>query len=410
MNENTFRILLGVGGVGLLAGTLGMGVRLIFGHVHMAYGSYVPWGLWVAFDLLFLGLTAGAYIIIVLTYGFGLKQFEPLVPLSVFSLLVSLLCEGIIISLDLGHPLRVYRFLVTPSFSSMLTWLVVFILAMWLIFIPFLYLLLREKFVLWSRDPERKGRDIYRALAMGRTEYSDADRERDRKWLRILALISIPVGFIFFAVPSAMFTDMLGRPHWDSAILPILYMFASYLSGCALITLLACVYHPQEPVIGFLSRLLRGFLLLFLLIEFIQIFFGYRTDNPGAVAALNLITNGPNAWVFWVIHLLLGSIVPLYLLTARPHDARSVAWAGFLIVITFVAVRYNAVVPELMSYNLEGRDLFFVQRRLSQAYTPNLYEWLVSLWVVSLWVVVFLLGTRWLPVIPAEKGGEQHAS
>jgi molybdopterin-containing oxidoreductase family membrane subunit len=67
MNENTFKILLGVGVAGLLAGTLGMGVRLIFGHVHMAYGSYVPWGLWVAFDLLFLGLTAGAYIIVVLT-------------------------------------------------------------------------------------------------------------------------------------------------------------------------------------------------------------------------------------------------------------------------------------------------------------------------------------------------------
>ena len=78
--------------------------------------------------------------------------------------------------------------------------------------------------------------------------------------------------------------------------------------------------------------------------------------------------------------------------------------------ITFLAVRYNAVVPELMSYNLEGLRLVFVQRRLSQAYTPNLYEWLVSLWVVSLWVVVFLLGTRWLPVIPAEKGGEQHVS
>ena len=115
--------------------------------------------------------------------------------------------------------------------------------------------------------------------------------------------------------------------------------------------------------------------------------------------------------MFWVIHLLLGSIVPLYLLTARPHDARSVAWAGFLIVITFVAVRYNAVVPELMAYNLEGRTSFSsFTRRLSQAYTPNLYEWLVSLWVVSLWVVVFLLGTRWLPVIPAQKGGEQHAS
>ena len=56
-----------------------------------------------------------------------MKRFERLGPLAVLTLLVSLLCEGIIISLDLGHPMRVYRFLVTPSFTSMLTWLVVFI-------------------------------------------------------------------------------------------------------------------------------------------------------------------------------------------------------------------------------------------------------------------------------------------
>jgi molybdopterin-containing oxidoreductase family membrane subunit len=410
MNEKIFRILLGLGVAGLIAGTAGMAVRLVYGHVPMAYGSYVPWGLWVAFDLLFLGLTAGAYIIVVLTYGFGLRQFEPLAPLAVFSLLVSLLCEGIIISLDLGQPLRVYRFLVTPSFSSMLTWLVVFIVVMWIIFIPSLYLLLRERLVLWSREPGRKGRGIYRLLALGRSEYGAADRARDRTLLRILALTSIPVGFVFFAVPSAMFTDMLGRPHWSSAILPISYMFASYLSGCALITFLACIYHPEVPVIGFLGRLLRGFLILFLLVEFIQIFFGYRTDNPVAVAALSMITRGPNAWVFWMIHLLLGSLVPLVLLTARPDDVRAVAWAGFLIVVTFVAVRYNAIVPELMAYDLEGRDLFFVHRRLSQAYVPNIYEWLVSLWVVSLGIVLFLLGTRWLPLIPAEKGGERHAA
>jgi Ni/Fe-hydrogenase subunit HybB-like protein len=387
MNKNTFGILLGLGVLGLIAGTVGMWMRFTYGHVVMAYGSYVPWGLWVAFDLLFLGLTAGAYIIVVLTYGFGMKQFEPLVPMSVFSLLVSLLCEGIIISLDLGQPLRVYRFLVTPSFSSMLTWLVVFIVAMWLIYLSMFYFLLKGKFA-----------------------KTDPDAEKYRSRVRILALISIPVGFVFFAVPSAMFTDMLGRPHWDSAIVPFLFMLSSYLSGCALITLLACVYLPEEPVYGFLGRLLRGFLFLFLLVEFIQFFVGFRTDNPGAVAALNIITRGPNAWVFWAIHLLLGSIVPLYLLIARPRDIRSVAWAGFLIVITAVAVRYNAVVPELMAFNLEGRDLYFVHRRLSQTYTPNLNEWLVSLWVVSLWVVVFLLGTRWLPVVPTEKGGEQHVA
>ncbi len=410
MNQNTFRMLLGLGGVGLLAGTLGMGVRLIFGHVYMAYGSYVPWGLWVAFDLVFLGLTAGAYIIAVLTYGFGMKRFERLGPLSVLTLLVSLLCEGIIISLDLGHPLRVYRFLVTPSFTSMLTWLVVFILAMWLNYLPWFYLLLREKFVLWSQDPERKGKDIYRTLAGGRTEYTDRDRERDQKRVRILALINIPVGFLFFFVQGAFFAVVLNRPLWSSAFTPVLFMTAAFLSGSALIAALACIFSREEDVVAPLARIVRALLVAFLILEAVQFFMGYRSDSPGAVAALNMIAFGPNWWAFWIVHIVIGSLIPLYLLFFRANDLRYVARACLLIVITLVAVRYNAVVPDLAAYNLEGLDRAFINSRLSTAYSPNLYEWLVSLWVASLWVVVFLLGTRWLPVISTEKGGEQHVS
>ena len=143
----------------------------------MAYGSYVPWGLWVAFDLFFLGLTAGAFIITVLTYGYGMKLFASLGPISVFMVPVTLMCEGLIISLDLGHPLRIYRFLVTPNFKSLLTWLVIFILAMWVIYLAWLYFILREYFIEWSQDENRRGQKIYRWLVRGKTTYTDADRQ-----------------------------------------------------------------------------------------------------------------------------------------------------------------------------------------------------------------------------------------
>jgi molybdopterin-containing oxidoreductase family membrane subunit len=41
-------------------------------------------------------------------------------------------------------------------------------------------------------------------------------------------------------------------------------------------------------------------------------------------------------------------------------------------------------------------------------YFPNLHEWLVSLWVFSLGLLAFLLGSRWLPLIAAGKGEEEH--
>lgn len=389
MNKNAFWILLGLGVAGLIAGSVGMWARLQYGHIPMAYGSYVPWGLWVAFDLIFLGLTAGAWIIVLLTYGFGKKQFERLGPVAVLTLLVSLLCEGIIISLDLGQPMRVYRFLVTPSFTSMLTWLVVCITAMWVIYLPMFFFLVKGKFA--------------RADA-------DSDKEKYRPIVRILALINIPVGFAFFAVQGAFFGVMLNRPTWSSALTPVLFMAAAFLSGGALVTAMAAIFDRDKSVVVPLARIGLAVLAVFLLLEAAQFFIGYSSNAPGTVAALNMIAFGPNWWVFWIIHLLIGSLIPLLLLLFRPGDSRSVAWACLLIVITFLAVRYNAVVPDLAAYNLEGLDKFFVHKRLSQAYIPNLYEWLVSLWVVSLWVVVFLLGTKWLPVIPAGKGGEQHVA
>ena len=73
--------------------------------------------------------------------------------MSAFTVLVALTCEVIIISFDLGHMFRIYRFLLTPSFTSMITWMVVFTNAMLVIYVLECYFLLRENLVLWSKEP-----------------------------------------------------------------------------------------------------------------------------------------------------------------------------------------------------------------------------------------------------------------
>jgi Ni/Fe-hydrogenase subunit HybB-like protein len=149
-------------------------------------------------------------------------------------------------------------------------------------------------------------------------------------------------------------------------------------------------------------------LVVFLLLEFLQIFIGYWSGFLPTVTSLNLILFGPYWWVFWLVHLGLGSLVPLYLLLTGHEDSRTVAWACFLIVITFIAVRLNFLIPDQAVYKLEGLQHAFINKRLSMNYVPNLNEWLVSIWVMSLGLLAFLLGTRWLPVISAGKGEKEH--
>jgi hypothetical protein len=44
---------------------------------------------------------------------------------------------------------------------------------------------------------------------------------------------------------------------------------------------------------------------------------------------------------------------------------------------TFIAVRYNFIIPDLAVYKLEGLEFVFRHARLSTDYVPNLNEWLV---------------------------------
>lgn len=407
-NEKNFRYIVILAVSGLIIGTWGMGARLLYGHKYMDYGSFVPWGLWVAFDLFFLGLTAGAYIITIMVYGFRNKLFAALGPLSVFALLVTLLCEGIIISLDLGHPLRVYRFLITPNFGSIMFWLVAFVVGMWVNYLLFFYLLIREQLILWSQDEHRKGHKVYRFLVRSKTTYREQDRQRDHRLVHLLSIISMPVGLLFFGIHGALFAILLNRPLWNGAMTPFLFIMAALLSGGALITFLTYLFHPKDELVQPLGRVVLGLLVTFLFLEALQFFVGYQSKVTGIVTSLNLIAFGPFWWAFWILHLLIGGAIPIYILISRPHDTRAVAWACFLILITFFAVRLNYLIPDLAVYKLEGLQNTFFSHRLRTDYVPNINEWLVAIWVISLGLLTFFLGMRWLPVEAAGKGEEEH--
>lgn len=406
---------------GLAAGAFGLVDRLQHGLNPTALGSYIPWGLWVAFYLLFLGLSAGAFLVTIMTYVLGMKQFEHIGPLSAFVVLVALICEVQFILLDLGQWHRaLYQFFITPSFTSLLTWMFVLFNAMLIIYALKTFYLIRGDLVRWSKDPEKGGlHGLYGLLTLGKSEYTKADRENDMRKVHLLAKISLPVGLIFYGTNGAFFAVLLSRPVWNSAMTPLLFVVAALLSGGALIAFLTYIFRQKDPlnpdglcyedrICLDLGKVILFLLIVFLALEGMQFFVGYQTATIAVVTSLDLIVKGPHWWVFWIVHLLIGSLVPLLLLIFRADDVKSVALACFLIFITFAAVRYNFVIPDLAVYKLEGLEATFAHPRLRTDYVPNLNEWLVSLWIISTGLVVMLLGTRFLPIV-TENGGTDHA-
>jgi molybdopterin-containing oxidoreductase family membrane subunit len=373
-----------VGLLGILVGSYGMFERLAYGLNPVAFGSYVPWGLWVSFYLFFLGLSAGAFLITTLTYVFGMKRLEALAPISAFTVLVCLLCEGLFILLDLGTVSRsFYQFFLSPSFTSLLTWMLVLFSAMGAIYALKTYLLVRGG---------------------------------ARRLVTLLSWISMPVGLLFYGTNGAFFAILANRPLWNSSLTPLLFIVAALLSGGALITFLSYTFLKNESskaCIGStacldLGHVIKYLLILFLALEVMQFSVGYVSAKPNLVAVLNYILAGPSWWVFWVVHLFIGSLVPLAVLFLSGGDSKKVAQAALLIVVTFVAVRYDFVVPEFSVYPLDGLESAFVHPRLSTAYSPNLNEWLVSVWIISLGLLAFTLGVSRIPVLTEANGGKDH--
>lgn len=405
MNEKKFKILMTLGVLGLIIGSWGMGSRLIFGHASVSYGSYVPWGLWVVFYLLFVGLTAGAFLITIMTYMFRVERLKTVGRLSAFTVVVALVCELIFITLDLGHMERLYRFMITPSFSSLMTWFVIFTNLMLIIYLLESFFLLREDLIDWANDPRRKGQRIYRLLALNRTHYGIRDRNQDQSRVRLLSIVSLPVGLLFYGTNGAFFAILQNRPIWNSAMTPLIFITAALLSGGALITALIYAFHEDEELVKPLGQVILYLLVVFTLMEILQFFVGYQSKVTGIVTSLNLIAFGRYWWTFWIIHLFLGTLIPLFLLIKSPEQPKAVAWACFLIVITFVTVRFNFLIPDLAIYKLDGLEFTFFHPRLRTNYIPSVMEWLVSLWIISFGLIAFLAGSRWLPIhAPAGEG------
>jgi len=403
MSKKRYKVLMILGVIGLIIGSWGMGSRLIFGHTAVNYGSYVPWGLWVVFYLFFVGLTAGAFLITIMTYMFRVERLKPIGRLSAFTVLVALVCELIFISLDLGHMERLYRFLITPNFTSMMTWFVVFTTLMLIIYLLESFFLLREDLIRLSQAEQVKAKKIYHLLALGKTGYTEADRERDKTRVRRLSIISLPAGLLFYGTNGAFFAILQNRPIWNSAMTPLLFIVAALLSGGALITALIYVFHEDEELVKPMGQVILYLLAIFLLLEVLLFFVGYQSKVTGIVTSLNLIVFGRQWWTFWIIHLFFGTLIPLILLIKYGDAPRAVAWACFLIVVTFVTVRFNFLIPDLAIYKLDGLEYTFFHRRLRTHYIPSLVEWLVSLWIISFGLIAFLAGSRWLPIHSSAK-------
>ena len=155
-----------VGGLFFLVGIPAWYDRVVNQLRNVNFGSIVPWGLWEAGYIYFVGLSAGAFLISSLVYVFGVKRFERIGRVAVFTALVTLLMALILVWVGLGHFERVWHVLVYPNFRSLMAVIIWLYGAYFLLLLTELWFLLRRDLVDGAAGHDLKAK-AYRILSLG---------------------------------------------------------------------------------------------------------------------------------------------------------------------------------------------------------------------------------------------------
>ncbi|RME83279.1 MAG: molybdopterin oxidoreductase [Caldilineae bacterium] len=390
--------------VGFVVGLYGVYMRLSAGHQAANYGSYVPWGLWVAGYIYCIGLSAGAFLMSTLVYVFRIERLKKIGKLALFTALVSLFAALFLIWMDLGHPLRAYKLVINTNFRSIMGWMIWLYTAYFVLLVVELWFAMRADLVACSSEPGFRGK-LCNFLTFGRKDTSSAAVQRDSSILRVLGTIGIPLAIAFHGGVGALFGVVGARPYWNSGLTPIMFLVGALASGGALLAFVVAIWGPgrgseeHRGLVAFLGQIVLGLLLFDLLLEWAEYSISLYSAVPAETESLRLVIFGPYWWVFWIVHLLLGALVPILLLLLRGRSVWAVGLAGALIALTFLSVRLNIVLPALAVEELEGLRTAFTGPGLTFDYFPSLMEWLFFIWTISLAGLGFLIGYALLPIV-----------
>lgn len=387
----------------LALGIIGVWERFTFEHTLVNYGSYVPWGLGVAAYIYFIGLSAGAFLISSLVYVLGIKRLEPIGKLALLIALITLLMALVCIWFDIGHMERAWKIWITPNFNSMMAWMVWLYTVYFLLLLSETYLVMRPEIAQLAKNT--KGgflKLLYQGLTFGCQNISDASLMRDRMNVRILGGIGIPLALAFHGGVGALFAVVGAKPYWHTSLMPILFLTGALTSGGALLTSVVCFFwkkgDEQKELAALLCRIILGLLCFDLLLELVEITIPLWGNMEYHTQSLKLVLFGRYWYVFWIFHLLLGSLIPLLLLWLRQRDIKSIGAASFLIASTFLSVRLNIVIPAQVVPELKGLESAFIEPHLVFSYLPSFHEWRLIFFIMAFGAGLFYLGWKILPV------------
>jgi Ni/Fe-hydrogenase subunit HybB-like protein len=315
----------------------------------------VPWGLWIGFDFIGVGLAAAGFTIAATAHIFNNHKYESIARPAILTSYIGYMMVVALLVIDLGRPENFWHPLVMWNVHSVMfeiTWCVIcYSTILTIEFAP----VILEKFKL-------------------------------TKLMKIVKAITIPVvifGVLFSTLHQSSFGSLYliapakVYPLWYSSFLPVHFFISCIAAGLSMIILeayLSARAFNQGLNIRILSGLGKGVLTV-LIAEIILKF----TDLILTGKALLLFAYANETYLFW-LEIILGSIIPILILTHPRYKVNRTGlyFASIFTISGFILNRMNVCVTSLV-------------RSSGQVYRPSFEEIGISLFLLLAAMVAFKL-------------------
>ena len=144
------------------------------------------------------------------------------------------------------------------------------------------------------------------------------------------------------AYTAILLSQAPGKVLWHTALLPVLFLVGGLISGTALVMLISAV-RGQGEVSAKLGKFLAGLLLLevgMILAEILVLMNG----GPEAVTAAKTLLSGEYSFLFWVVEIILGAVIPGLILFRNRISISAQTVASILILVGIFSMRYIIVI------------------------------------------------------------------
>ncbi len=356
------------------------------GHYVTGMNNQIVWGMPHVFAIFLIVAASGAANVATVGTVFGKKIYQPLGRLSAF-LAASLLIGGLLVLLldlgDMAHVEEMARGYL--NFKSIFAWNMILYSGFIAILVTYLWTMM---------DRRKMAKSLYKPVGY----------------------VNMIWRFLLTMGTGSIFGFLVARQYYDAAIMAPLFIAASYVYGTAIYTLLLMTTYKLtgralgDAVLNRLRYTLAIFIALTLFLELVRHLTNlYATEHHGVEA---FILTGEFSGLFWYGEILIGALLPMFLIWCRflKNNRLALATAALLAVIGgFFFIYVNLIggqaYPLILFPNAEVSSSF--ADGAINSYSPTLDEILLGVAGFALAIAMVVLGMKVLRLLPVSLADDQ---